>query len=220
MQFRLMVVVLIGLCSFKAVADENPSARWEKDITQLESKRKALSEPHGRILFVGSSSIRMWKLDESFPDRRTLNQGFGGSEIADSNYYFDRLITAAKPRAVVLYAGDNDLAKGKSPETVHADFQKFVALAKEKLPAGTPVYFIAIKPSLKRWALADKIQAANAAVKTTCDNDEQLIYVDVWGPMLNDQGTPRDDVFLQDGLHMNTAGYRIWADTLRPLLKK
>ncbi|MCA9060869.1 MAG: hypothetical protein KDA85_20295 [Planctomycetaceae bacterium] len=215
-----VVLTLFVTTGNVAAADENPSKRWEGDIAKIEKRLEETDNPQGRLLFIGSSSIRMWKLEQSFPDRRTLNHGFGGSEIADSNHYFSRLVTAAKPSVVVLYAGDNDLAKGKTVEIVLRDFRQFVALAKEQLRPGTPICFIAIKPSLKRWSLADTIQSANAAVQAECDADPQLWYVDVWKPMLADDATPRKDVFLADGLHMNEAGYQIWKEALVPVLKQ
>ncbi|MBI1311246.1 hypothetical protein GC176_08055 [bacterium] len=199
----------------KSEEPANPSARWEATIQKFEQQDETNPPPKNHILFVGSSSIRRWKLDKSFPDLQPINRGFGGSEIADSIDFADRLILKHQPRVVVLYAGDNDLAKGKSPERVTADFEEFVATIHKALPE-TKIVFIAVKPSLARWKLIEKIREANAAVKAICEQNDRLEFVDVDAPMLGDDGTPRPELFLKDGLHMTEAGYEIWANLVRP----
>lgn len=169
----------------------------------------------GRPLFVGSSSIRLWKLDESFPQLQAVNHGFGGSELSDSVRLFDRIVKPVQPSIIVVYAGDNDIAKGKKADQVVSDFRAFVSKARASLSKPTPILFIAIKPSLSRWALAEEMQRANHQIQTICSQDSSLTFVDIWQPMLNDQGTPTESLFLKDGLHLNESGYRIWATELR-----
>jgi lysophospholipase L1-like esterase len=192
--------------------------KWEASIQKFESQDKQTPQPQGANLFVGSSSIRMWKLDKSFPKSKTINRGFGGSEIADSIHFADRIILKHQPAVILLYAGDNDISHGKSAETVTADFRKFVSVVRKKLP-DVRITFIAIKPSIKRWNLADEIREANKAISAICAADNQMDYVDVFKPMLGDDGKPRPELFLKDGLHMNDEGYRLWASIVRPLLK-
>ncbi len=192
--------------------------KWEASIQKFESQDKQTPQPQGANLFVGSSSIRMWKLDKSFPKSKTINRGFGGSEIADSIHFADRIILKHQPAVIQLYAGDNDISHGKSAETVTADFRKFVSVVRKKLP-DVRITFIAIKPSIKRWNLADEIREANKAISAICAADNQMDYVDVFKPMLGDDGKPRPELFLKDGLHMNDEGYRLWASIVRPLLK-
>ncbi len=194
---------------------ENPSARWESTIQKFEEQDNANPPKKNHVVFVGSSSIRMWKLDKSFPELQPINRGFGGSEIADSIYFADRIILKHQPRVVVLYAGDNDLAKGKTPERVTSDFKQFVATVHKSQP-DTKIVFIAVKPSIARWKLIDKVRAANAAVAEICSKNESLEFVDIDAPMLGDDGKPRPDLFLKDGLHMTEAGYEIWSDLVRP----
>ena len=117
-----------------AVADEkHPSARWESTIRKFEAADDKQMPPKQAILFVGSSSIRLWDLKESFPDEKTINRGFGGSEVADSLYFADRIVTKYEPRQIIMYAGDNDIGKGKSPETVAKDFRQFVKKVRQQL---------------------------------------------------------------------------------------
>lgn len=192
--------------------------KWEASIQKFEAQDKTAPQPRGANLFVGSSSIRMWKLDQSFPKFKTINRGFGGSEIADSIHFADRIILKHQPAVILLYAGDNDISHGKSAEVVTADYQKFVRVVRKKLPDAR-IAFIAIKPSIKRWNLAGKIREANKAIAAICAADKQMDYVDIFEPMLDKDGKPRPELFLKDGLHLNEQGYKIWADAIRPLLK-
>lgn len=201
-----------------ADGDKPNFEKWEPSIQKLELQDKVAPPPPGANLFVGSSSIRKWELARSFPKFKTINRGFGGSEIADSIHFAERIILKHEPRVVLLYAGDNDISHGKSAETVTADFQKFVGVVRKELPE-TKIAFIAIKPSIKRWNLVGEIQKANKAVAAICEKDDKLTYVDIFKPMLDQDGMPRPELFAKDGLHLNDEGYRVWASVIRPLLK-
>lgn len=218
--FRLCLAVPMLCLMVTAHADESRSPqRWEKSIEQFEQAMTRGVSKKGGVLFIGSSSIRMWDLKQWFPDLQAVNHGFGGSEISDSIHFFDRIVTPLQPKTIVMYAGDNDVSKGKSAETVHADFRTFAQLVRNKLPVETKLAFIAIKPSTKRWNLADRMSAANQLIRRTCEADERLIYVDIWTPMMGNDGRPRGDLFLKDGLHLNDSGYRIWTDIVRESLQ-
>ena len=202
-----------------ATADEAEFAEWEKDIAAIEAKIKSGESAQHAILFVGSSSIRRWKLKESFPDLATSNHGFGGSQMADSVHFFERIVAPVHPSIIVVYAGDNDIANGKSPQNVTEGFQEFVAKVKEQLPDCRRVIYVAIKPSVKRWALADKQKEGNQLIKSFCETDDRLKFLDIWQSMLDADGNPRAELLVEDGLHMNDAGYQIWNEALQPLLK-
>lgn len=171
------------------------------------------------MLFVGSSSIRLWKLEESFPDLDAINRGFGGSQLADAVHFAERIVIAYRPRLVVLYAGDNDLAAGKKPEQVLADFKQFAAKINAALPE-TQIAYLAIKPSIQRRALLARIRETNAAIKQFVSSEKRLTYVDVFHPMLTDDGQPRAELFRPDGLHLNAEGYKLWASVLQPVLTR
>ena len=121
-----------GLLPMFVQADEKSPVRWEKSIGEIEQRIASGKSAPGAVLFVGSSSIRLWKLDDSFPDMVTANHGFGGSFLSDSVHFFDRIVVPVKPTAVVVYAGDNDIASGKTPEVIYADFQQFVTAVRRK----------------------------------------------------------------------------------------
>jgi lysophospholipase L1-like esterase len=200
-------------------ADDKPDfSKWEKDIAAFETHDKDAPPPKNAVLFAGSSSIRLWDLKKSFPDLNAINRGFGGSQIADSTHFAPRIILNLEARLIVFYAGDNDIAAGKTPEQVSDDFQSFAKTVQKELPK-TKIVFISIKPTPKRWEMVDKQKKANELIAAFCNKDERLIYLDVVKPMLGDDGKPRPELFTKDDLHMNEKGYALWASLLKPYLK-
>jgi lysophospholipase L1-like esterase len=193
----------------------NKTDRWEATIKAFETADKTNPPPKNAIVFVGSSSIRMWKtLAEDFPDKKVINRGFGGSQIADSVRYADRIILPYKPKAVVFYAGDNDLFAKKTPKQVCEDFKRLVAKLHKKQP-DLPIYFLSVKPSPSRWNLKDQIVELNRLVRAYCESQQHLEFVDIYSPMLDANGLPREELFLKDKLHMNEKGYAIWISRLK-----
>jgi lysophospholipase L1-like esterase len=221
----LCFAVLLLLVSFVQAEPASPNfERWEKEIAAIE-KRDAEQKPApGGIVFVGSSSIRLWDLKKSFPDLPVVNHGFGGSTVADSVHFVDRLVLKLKPKIVVFYAGDNDLVDGKdrpgkSPEEVHRDFQTFVKAVHAELPE-TKIIYVPIKPSPSRFKLFEKQKEANGLIRDEIAKDpKRLVYLNIVTPMLSEEGKPRPELFQKDMLHMNEAGYALWNERLRPLLK-
>jgi lysophospholipase L1-like esterase len=199
-------------------ADPTDPARWEKDIAAFEQRDREKPPPKNAVVFVGSSSIRLWELAKSFPDVETINRGFGGSQLADSVHFAPRIVLKYEPRLVVLYAGDNDLAAGKTPEQVADDFRAFAATVHKGLPR-TRIVYLSIKPSIRRWKLVDKGRRANDLIQAACKQDEGLLYVDVGTPLLGADGKPRPELFREDGLHLNDKGYEVWGSALKPYLK-
>lgn len=201
----------------KPDAPQDPFAKWEKSIQAFEDEDQKSLPPKGEIVFVGSSSVRLWKTEPSFPGFKIINRGFGGSQIADSVHFIERLVLKHEPRSVVFYAGDNDIAGGKSAERVFSDFKAFADKLHAKLPQAR-LHFIAIKPSTSRWKLADTQRAANAAIAKYAQSTDWISFVDIWVAMLDAEGQPRANLLLKDGLHMNEDGYRIWNAAVLPHL--
>ncbi|MBI3467383.1 MAG: hypothetical protein HY000_30610 [Planctomycetes bacterium] len=162
--------------------------------------------------------MRLWNLAESFPDLKCTNRGFGGSQMADSAHYADRIVVPYRPRVVVVYAGDNDIAAGKTPEQVFADAKALVTAAHTKLPQ-TRIVFISIKPSIQRWRLFDKMREANRLIAEFTRQDSRLGFVDVTEAMLGADGEPRPELFVKDGLHLSPAGYKLWSSLVRRQLE-
>lgn len=194
--------------------------KWTAAIDKFTQADTTNPPPHGAVVFVGSSSIVKWaSLEKDFAGTKVINRGFGGSELADSVFYADRVVIPYRPRTVVLYAGDNDLHAGKTPETVHADFKAFAAKIHAALP-DTKIVYIAIKPSPSRWKLKDKVVKANTLIAAECARDKRrFAFADIYTPMLGTDGQPRPELFVQDMLHMNPAGYAVWTPVVGPLIK-
>jgi lysophospholipase L1-like esterase len=193
-------------------------AKWEEDIRRFEELDRSHPPPPGAVLFVGSSSIAMWtSLARDFPSTAVINRGFGGSEVEDSLRYADRIIIPYKPRLIVLYAGDNDLASGKSPARVFADYRALVSKVHRGLPDAR-LAFISIKPSPARRHLEPQIRGVNERVKAFVAGSGWLAYIDVFAAMLGADGAPRRELFVEDELHMNAAGYALWREAVTPFL--
>jgi lysophospholipase L1-like esterase len=193
--------------------------RWEKDIAAFEAKDKESPPPKGGIVFVGSSTIRMWKTEESFPELKVVNRGFGGSQIADSVKYADRIVLPHQPRLVLLFAGGNDINAGKAPEAVFEDYKAFVKKVHDALPR-TPILFLSLFPNVARAAQDEKCQALNRLIEAHAKTDERLGYVDVSSKMRSPEGKARPELLLKDGLHMNADGYALVTGIVRPFLEK
>jgi lysophospholipase L1-like esterase len=199
-----------------AVAAE--PAPYESEIRAFEDSDRVDFPQAGGVVFVGSSSIRMWRdLQADFPGINVIQRGFGGSQIDQVLYYTPRIVLPYKPNLIVLYAGDNDLTAGRTPEQIFADFKAFVATVRKSLP-NTRIAYISIKPSGDRWTLVDKMRATNSLIKNYIAKDPKLSYVDVFTPMLGADGKPREELFQADRLHMSDQGYIIWRDLLAPIV--
>ena len=216
--FRRILTPLV--VSFLVVCASAAPAKWADAINKFTAADATNPPPKGAIVFVGSSSIVKWtSLEKDFPGLTVINRGFGGSELADSVFYADRIVIPYQPRIVVVYAGDNDLNAGKTAETVFADYQAFVAKVHAALPE-TRIVYIAVKPSPSRWKLHEKFERTNALIAAACAKDPQrLRFVDVWHPMLDAKGEPRPELFMADMLHMKPAGYAIWTPLVAAQLK-
>jgi lysophospholipase L1-like esterase len=215
-------VPLACVVAKRVAASEFPDpdpARFEQDIRAFEAWDRQNSFPNSAVLFVGSSSIRMWPTAESFPDATVINRGFGGSHTSDVNYFAERIVVKYKPKLIVFYAGDNDIESGKPPEQVFDDFQSFSKTIHERLP-GARIVYLPIKPSLARWPKWPRMQQVNAQVEKLMHTDRRLVYVDTATPMLGTDGRPRPELFLDDGLHLNDNGYRLWTKALSPIVNE
>jgi lysophospholipase L1-like esterase len=171
-------------------------------------------------LFVGSSSIRLWAdLEQQFQTQPVIvKRGFGGSRMADCTRYLERLVLPYQPRLVIVYAGDNDLAEGRSPQDVLASFTAFVEGVHEALPR-TRIAYLSIKPSPLREALLPKIQEANGLIAQYVAAQPELAYIDIFSKMLDADGHPRKELFSADSLHMNESGYALWKAVIDPFLR-
>jgi lysophospholipase L1-like esterase len=215
---RLTILLTLFVFSFGAFARDGDHDKWNADIQAFEASDKATPPPANAVLFIGSSSIRFWKtLSKDFPGYRVINRGFGGSDLDDSTAFADRIVAPYHPSALVMYAGDNDLQGGDSPEQVRDDFAAFVGKVRQGQP-DLPVAFIAIKPSVARVKLLPNILKANKLIRDWSMTQKNVAFLDVVPAMLDAQGQPKPDLFIEDGLHMNAKGYALWVAQVSPWL--
>lgn len=193
------------------------SDRWESDIAAFEAKDRVSPPPKGCIVFVGSSSIRLWKtLAQDFQDLPVVNRGFGGSQLADAVNFADRIITPYAPRQVVIYAGGNDLNAGKSPEVVYGDFVALITKLRSRLP-NARLALISSQSSPSRWSQVMAVRQFNALAESYC-HLHNVTFINTFPLVLGSDGKPRSDLFVSDRLHMNEKGYAIWRQTIGPYL--
>ena len=193
--------------------------RSESEIRAFEAADRATAVAPGGILFVGSSSIRLWRtLASDFPGLPVLNRGFGGSTLPEAIHYLPRIVLPYRPRTIVLYEGDNDLTFGWGPAQVAADYRAFVGAVRAALPS-TRIVFISLKPSPSRWRLVDQQREANRLVREIVARDTLQSFVDVFTPMLGTNGRPRPELYVADSLHMTPAGYVVWRAQVAPVLR-
>lgn len=188
-----------------------PDLRWQASLDAFAAADRERPPRPGGVLFVGSSSIRLWDgLETQFGSwPRIVKRGFGGSRMADCTDHLQRLVIPYQPRLVIVYAGDNDLAEGRSPQQVAASFQAFVEGVRRALPE-TRIAYLSIKPSPLRAALLPAVRDANARIARYTQRVPNLVYIDVFTPMLDAEGRPRRELFRNDALHLNDAGYALW----------
>ena len=194
------------------------SSKWANEIAAIEIRAATNPPPRDCILFVGSSSIRRWtSLAADFPGLPVVNHGFGGSHLADSVDFADRIIIPFQPRQVVIYAGGNDINSHVDPDIVFGDFVALVTKIHAALPQ-TRIAYIASAPNLQRWAQVEKVKRLNALATAYCKR-HGMDFINVFPLMLGPDGHPKPDIFVEDGLHMNEMGYAIWKDAVRPYLQ-
>ena len=200
------------------IPEQVSSPAWETDMQRFEAADAQSPPPRGGVLFIGSSSIRFWDtLAQDFPGVPVINRGFGGSELRDSTWYADRIIVPYAPRQILIYAGDNDLNAGRTPQQLRADFIAFVERVRRDLPKAKIAY-ISNKPSPSRAQLLPVQRAANTLIAAEAKR-LGVDYIDIFTPMLDASGQPDESLFIEDRLHMSRAGYVIWQRAIAPYLK-
>ena len=195
------------------------STRYEAAIAAFEKNDKTNPPPKNGILFIGSSSIRMWKtLANDFPDKPVYNRGFGGSFLIDSVYFADRIIIPYHPRMIVLYAGTNDIAAGKKPQQVLEDFKLFVSTVRAKLPE-TRLAYISNATNPARWSQVEQVKETNQLIADYMKTVSNSVFIDVFPQMLLPDGQPNPEIYSADRLHMNEKGYALWTGIVAPYLQ-
>jgi lysophospholipase L1-like esterase len=200
-------------------AQYDPEVQWGKSITHYE-RLDSLSTPQpGGILFLGSSSFTIWEdVRDYFPGKNIVNRGFGGSQMSDILHFKERLILPYQPNQIVVYVGENDLDAGESPESVFEEGKQLVSWTREHFP-NVQFLFLSVKPSPRRWDLRDKMKDLNLMLAEFALENKFVDYVNIWDPMIGENGRPRNEIYMKDSLHMNANGYKIWQKVMESHLK-
>lgn len=189
---------------------------YESEVRALERACATQVFPVKPSVFYGSSSIRLWDtLPRDLGSPRIVNLGFGGATLEACVWFFERLVPPTHPASLIVYAGDNDIGDGATARDVANRFEALAVKVARDL-ARIPFGFLSIKPSPARYGLLDRISDANEMIRRSLSRDPRAFYVDVFTPMLGSDGRPRPELFLEDGLHLSPAGYRLWSTALRP----
>lgn len=202
-------------------AQEQKPAFWD-DIQSFKKQDSISAPPENAILFIGSSSFTMWKdVQKDFPGYIIINRGFGGSPLLDQLRYVNEVVFPYKPKQIIIYCGENDLASSDtvSGTMVANRFYKLFTRIRNKFPRAQITY-VTMKPSPSRELLLSKMMRGNELIRKYLSTKKRTAYVDVYKEMIDDEGKPRTDIFLDDNLHMNKDGYAIWKRLIQPHLLK
>jgi lysophospholipase L1-like esterase len=216
---KKLKIALLFLLFVNALVGQEYPPFWE-DIQAFKYQDSVQPPPQHSILFVGSSSFTKWTdVQNYFPGYTIINRGFGGSSLPDVIRYENDVIFKYKPRQIVMYCGENDLA---ASDTVTAQmvFDRFKKLFNDirKKFSNIPFAYISLKPSPSRWQLHEKMMAANSQIQNFLAKKKKTVFIDVYHKMLGPDGTPIREIYIEDNLHMNAKGYAIWKKEIQPIL--
>ena len=208
--WTLFIFVLIA--NHQSFAQD--TTRFVVDIESIQNRDYERNEDLPLVVFAGSSSVRMWEdLETSFPGYQVLNNGFGGSEFSDLIHSKEELIFDYNPDYLFIYEGDNDINSGKIPVDIAEEANNLIIEIKNRLPR-TKIFIISPKPSISRWQLRDSYLTLNLLLNQVSNTHLSTYFIDVWTPMMDENGEVRADLFIEDDLHMNEAGYAIWKEVI------
>ena len=216
----LLLVVFITSCSITDKYAKASSEKWNKDIVQFEQQDKDEQDQDNAILFTGSSSIRLWStLKDDLAPYPVIQRGFGGSKFSDLAVYIKEIVYPHQFRALVIFEA-NDITGNvddKTPKEVARLFRYIVRTVRKKYPE-KPVFVIEITPTKSRWAVWTQIKQTNKLLQQSCSKMDKTYFIETAASYLNENGEPREELFIQDNLHQNREGYKIWGDLVHKKL--
>ena len=215
--WSVVVFLASGFAVAQTEGEPKPVSKWEAAIQAFEKQDQQMPPVKDGVLFVGSSTIRLWDVKKFFSALPVLNRGFGGSQTADVLEFADRIVIPYAPRVIVFYSGDNDIAHGMTAEAVFKDYERLFALVRQKLPE-TTLIVIGIKPCAARWKFIETVRAVNGMVEQACKDQPLRVFVSTEPMVMGEDGKPRPDLFMEDQLHLNSAAYAKLSELIRPLI--
>lgn len=220
--YLLIFLLSLSFLSFQGEAAVTPDpdpARFQSEIDLFVEWDQKNSHPAQAILFIGSSSIRMWPTRQAFPDFPIINRGFGGAQTSDVAHFYEQVVQPYDARIIVLYAGDNDIADGKTAAQVFEDYIELVNRILQDKPSAKFVY-LPVKPSPSRFARWKEMNRLNLMIQEVNQKNPRLFYVDVASALLDSTGVPDKKYFIEDLLHLSEKGYEVWQEILAPQLRE
>jgi len=219
MQAFLLLTLLLIPAALSAQTPPADPARFADEVAALVARDAAEQLPQNGILFIGSSNIRKWPLKTAFPTLTLINNGFGGSQVTDSTFYFDKLVLPFHPKLIVFHAGGNDTAAGRTPAEVAADVEDFIKKVHTELPE-TKIIYIGLFPAPSRWELQDKFHETTRLITAMIHRDRKVTFLNPEKPLLSAEGSIRPELYESDRLHLNAQGYAIMTKLIAPYIKK
>ncbi|OIR05477.1 hypothetical protein GALL_125290 [mine drainage metagenome] len=220
MQKKLFAVIAFLFVSFLSV--HIFAQPFKEEIDAFKRLDNAAFPAKGAILFEGSSSFRKWTdVQRYFPSHKIINRGFGGSTLPDVIRYADEIIFPYQPKQIIIYCGENDIASSDTitAEMVLKRYRQLFFLIRSKLK-NVEIDFVSIKPSPSRIKFLETVKQSNQLIKDFIATQKHAKFINVFNAMLNDDGTIKQEIFIEDNLHMNANGYAIWKKIIEPYLEK
>jgi lysophospholipase L1-like esterase len=213
---KQIIALLILLISVSVFSQNKPF--WD-EIKAFRTQDSIQKPKDGMLLFIGSSSFRLWKtVKEDFHNDNILNRAFGGATLEDVIRYQQDVVLKYKPKKIFLYCGENDIASSEkvTPQLVFENFKTLYETMRTQFP-DVPIVYVSIKPCILRWSMKDRMMATNTLISDYLSKEKNAVFVNIWNKML-ENGEPMKDIFLEDNLHMNKKGYAIWIKEMATLI--
>ena len=216
-RFPALSLLFVLLLWGKTQAQDLP---FEKEVREISARLDSLGWSQGSTVFTGSSTIRMWKdVQSAFPDTPILNTGFGGSKASDLEKQLFPVVIRLEPSRVFIYEGDNDLWSDVPTADIMTSMDNIVSRLQLVNPT-IEIFLIGAKPSPSRWDKKENYLIFNEMLKQYCEAKEGVNFVDTWKPLTDQDGNPRPELYIDDQLHLNEDGYKIWAEIFKPFFEK
>jgi lysophospholipase L1-like esterase len=213
---KLILLLSILFISANTIAQEN---QFTNEIKAFR-KQDSIQKPNdGMLLFIGSSSFRLWKdVKSDFNNTNILNRAFGGATLLDLIYFQNDVVLKYKPKKIFIYCGENDIASSEkvTPKMVFKRYKTFYKTLRKQFPE-TPIIFVSLKPAISRWHMKDRMMATNKLISQFMKGKKNATFINIWDDMI-ENGEPKKDIYIQDNLHMNAKGYAIWVEKMNALV--
>lgn len=213
---KLILLLSILFISANTIAQEN---QFTNEIKAFRKQDSIQNPQDGMLLFIGSSSFRLWKdVKSDFNNQNIVNRAFGGATLLDLIYFQNDVVLKYKPKKIFIYCGENDIASSEkvTPKMVFKRYKTFYKTLRKKFP-NTPIIFVSLKPAISRWHMKDRMMATNKLISQFMKGKKNATFVNIWDDMI-ENGEPRKDIYIQDNLHMNAKGYAIWVEKMNALV--